>query len=601
MKRDIPWQFPKREIRFAPFMKEAKRYSYRTFRDDLFSALSIALLAIPQSMAYALLAGLPPLSGLFSAIFGVILTSLMGSSRHLVSGPSTGVAILLQSTIADTLTLYPNYAPEQLLPITLHILAQILLIIGILQIALGFFRLGKLLQFVSRSVILGYFAGVILAIIVSQLYYLFGISSKNSGVIVLYKAGYLFYHLYQIQWVNALLGVLGLSLLLLGRKYYKKFPSALLVVVVIGGIAYLCNQNFAKSTFPYWQKMHITTLGDMKFLEKPSIQFSGSVFDLKLINKIFPAALAIALLSILEVFSVSKGIGAKSGQHTNANQEIFAVGIANTFLAFLHGAMPSSGSVSRSTLNYVSRGRTRFAACYSGIFVALFTFLGWPLIQHIPLVSLAVILLAIAPTLIHRSEVKLCFRATKGDSLVFLLTMGSCLIFTLDIAFFIGIVISLASYLRKAADPHLVEYAFNTGGRLCSVEQKKEVRRKIRIIGVGGELFFAVVELLQSAFRELAKDPYVEVIVLRLNGVHYIDASTCYALMRLHEYLKATKRHLVISGISEEVWQTLYKTKLVRELGADNLFLSDDTKPQLSTWRACMRAEELIHQKKVHR
>jgi SulP family sulfate permease len=171
--------------------------------------------------------------------------------------------------------------------------------------------------------------------------------------------------------------------------------------------------------------------------------------------------------------------------------------------------------------------------------------------------------------------------------------MGSCLLFSLDIAFFIGIVISIASYLKRAAVPHVVEYAFDPKGRLVVVSQKKKIRRRIRIIGIGGELFFGSVDVFQTTLQEVAKNTFVKSIVLRLNNVYYMDASMCFAILSLYEYLKSKKKHLVISGITKELWQVFLKAKLVETIGEDNLFISDEAKPQLSTWNACVRAQKL--------
>jgi len=342
------------------------------------------------------------------------------------------------------------------------------------------------------------------------------------------------------------------------------------------------------------KNFHIPTLEDFSNVSSFSMKFIFPIFDVRLISKIFPTALAVTLLSILEVFSVSRSLSVKGGIQSRANQEVYSVGLANLFLSFLFGSMPSSGSVSRSSLMFMLKAKTRFASIISGGFIAILAFFCMPWIQHIPLTSLAAILFLLVPSLIYFSEIKLCFLATKGDGIVFLLTMISCLIFSLDIAFFIGIIISIAFYLSKAADPHMTEYAFNASGRLTIVSPKDHVRRYVRIIGIGKELFFGIVDLLQSSLQKVADDPYVKVIVLRLNSVQYIDASMCFALLRLHEYLRATNRYLVISGITEEVWKVLYRSRIVDEFGRDNLFLTDETKPQLSTWRACLRAEELL-------
>ena len=216
------------------------------------------------------------------------------------------------------------------------------------------------------------------------------------------------------------------------------------------------------------------------------------------------------------------------------------------------------------------------------------------MVKHIPLASLAAILFVMVTGLIDIEELKICFKATKGDGVVFVITVLSCIIFNLDVAFFIGIVISIVTYLKRAAVPYLVEYTFNTSGRLQILSPKaKKVYRKIRIIGIGGGLFFGAVDLFETTLQAVANDPHVRTIVLRLNGVYHMDASMCFAILRLYEYLAVTKRHLVISGLTTEVWQILYKATIVDKIGQDNLFLTEESNPQLSTWRACLRAQDL--------
>lgn len=574
------------DISPVPFMDEAKSYSLRYFRKDVFAALAVCLLTIPQSIAYSLLAGLPPIAGLFSAIFGTILTAGFGSSRHLVSGPSTGTAILIQTSISDIL--YSNYIGLSVVEqqaMELNILMHIVLIAGLIQIGVGMFRLGKALQFVSRSVILGYFAGVAFAILTHQLYYLFGISLLKRDHAVFYKLGYLAMHIYQINWASTVLGVIGIAFLVLIRKRFKYIPDALLMIVLISLIALGLNQtNFA--TVPRFET--ISGLGTLL----PHFKFP--FVELKMMNLVFPSAFAISLLGILEIFSVSRGIAVRTGQQLNTNQDLLGAGISNLFLSFIHGAMPASGSISRSTLNLQSKAKTRFAAIFCGVFVFILMLFCWPLVGFIPLTALAALLIATVPAMMDFEKIQLCFKATKGDATVFILTFASCVFFSLDVAFFIGIILSIGFYLKRSSEPHLVEYAFTAKGRLKIVRTKDRMKRKIRVIGIAGELYFGMVDLFQSTLQKVAEDPHVEVIILRLTSVFHMDASVCLAILRLHEYLRSTKRHLVISGLTREVTKVLENSGLVKKIGRENFFFTDETNPQLSTWKACLRAQELI-------
>ena len=574
------------DISPTPFLDEAKAYSLRLFRKDLFAAFAVCLLTIPQSIAYSLLAGFPPIAGLFSAIFGTILTAGFGSSRHLVSGPSTGTAILIQTSTSEILhSTYPQLSLIEQQVMSLNILMHIVLIAGLIQIAVGLFKMGKALQFVSRSVILGYFAGVAFAILIHQLYYLFGISFLKKDYAIYYQLVYLVSHIRQINWASTILGLSGIAFLLLIRKRFKYVPDALLMIVLISVIAFVLNYNrFAK--IPHFEKMGSLS----SFIPRLKFPF----VELEMINLVFPAAFAISLLAILEIFSVSRGIAVRTGQQLNTNQDLLGAGIANLALSFIHGAMPASGSISRSILNFQSKATTRFAAIFSGIFVFILMIFFWPLVSYIPLTALAAFLIATVPAMMDFEKIQLCFKATKGDATVFILTFASCIIFSLNVAFFIGIILSIGFYLKRSSEPHLVEYAFTTKGRLKIVSTKERMKRKIRVIGVTGELYFGMVDLFQSTLQKVAEDPHVEVIVLRLSSVFHMDASVCLAILRLHEYLHSTKRHLVISGLTKEVMKVLYDSGLVEKIGSENFFFTDETNPQLSTWKACLRAQELI-------
>ncbi|MBI3508727.1 MAG: SulP family inorganic anion transporter [Chlamydiia bacterium] len=573
---------------FPSWCGELRGYKFNFFRDDLFAAIAVSLMTIPQSIAYSLLAGLPPMAGIFSAIFGTIFTAGFGSSRSLISGPSTGTAILIQTSIADILHTYYEHVPAvEQSGLVLSILMQIVLVMGVLQIAAAMCNVSKLLQFVSRPVILGYFGGITVAIAVSQLFAFTGIPNKANDDPILYKAADWFFHMHLVSWPTLLVGGVSLLLYLFLRHKYKSLPQALIMIIVAAVLSYWLNIWLGEGS--------VATLRDLQLPQEPWPQFTLPVFSLKLLNQAFPAALAISLLSILEVFSISRSFAAKTGQEVHVNQDIFGVGLANFFLAFISGAMPSSGSVTRTTLNVRLQAKSRLAAILSGILTGVILFFCWPFVRDIPFAAVAALLIATVHTLMDWKDIKLSFRATRSDALVFILTFVACLIFSLDMAFFIGIVMSIGTYLKRSSTPHLVEYAFNSKGRLMVVTPTEDVHRKVRIIGIGGELYFAAADVIQSALLTIAKDPNVQALVLRLNNVYHMDASMCLAILRLHDTLKNSGRYLVISGLTEEVWHVFHRTGLVKEIGLDNLYFTDESNPQFSTWKACLRAQEIIH------
>lgn len=575
-------------ISFTPFADEWREYCPSFLRNDLWAAFAVALMTIPQSIAYSLLAGLPPTAGLFSAIFGTIFAAALGSSRHLIAGPSTGTAILIQTSIADIMNNYfetVTGAEKEIL--TLHILTQIILIMGLMQIGAAFFNVAKLLQFVSRPVVLGYFAGITVAIVVTQLFYITGIAPDTASDSVLVKGWVFLTHIFKVKGPTLLVGFVSLLVLLVFRRRLKNWPDALLMLIVAALLADVLNLWLGPST--------ISRLGDYNLAAEPIPHLTLPLLDFSLLNKVFPSAVAVSFLAILEVFSISRNFAAKSGHTVQVNQDVFGLGVSNALLSFISGTLPSSGSATRTTLSYRLHAKTRLAAIFSGIITAIVIFFCWPLVQHIPLAALAALLMTTVPTLMNWKEIKLCFRATQEDAWVFTITFISCLIFSLDVAFFVGIVISIGTFLRKSSTPHLVEYAFNAKGRLIIVSPKEDVHRKVRIIGIAGELYFASADVFQSALQAVAEDRNVQVIVLRLNNIYHMDASMCFAILRLFETLKASGRFLVISGLTEEVWHVFHRAGLVKQIGLDNLYFTDETNPQFSTWKACLHAQDLVH------
>lgn len=577
-----------RSISFAPFFEDFRGYRFFDFKNDLTAALAVALLTIPQSIAYSLLAGLPPTAGIFSAIFGTIFCSFFGGSSYLVSGPSTGTAILIQTSIAEILGAYYEHAvgaeKEQ---IVLHILTQMVILIGLIQIAAAFFNVAKLLQFVSRPVTLGYFAGITVAIFATQVFYFTGISLQPASESVLGKLFFFFSHLLQLHFPSFLLGLFSLGSLLFFRRTFQKAPDALFMLILASLLVYAIEYFGGGDTF--------LRLKSLQRVDHPTPDLIFPLLDFTLLNRVFPAASAIALLAILEVFSISRNVSSQTKTTLKVNQDVFGLGIANTVLSFISGALPASGSVTRTSLNLRTGGTTRLAPMGSAFLMAALLFFGWPLVEYIPLAALAALLIATLPTLMNFQEIRLCFRATREDAAVFLTTFASCLIFSLDLAFFIGIIISIASYLRKSAVPHLVEYAFNSKGRLIIVRPKEDMHRKVRIIGISGELYFASADFFQSALQPVVEDPKTLAIVLRLNNIYHMDASMCLAILKLYETLQETNRYLVISGLTEEVWHVFHRAGLVKQIGMDNLYFTDESNPQFSTWKACLRAQELLY------
>jgi sulfate permease, SulP family len=588
------------DISFLSLKKDLANYSLDTFRQDIMAALSVALLTVPQAMAYALLAGLPLTCGLFASIYSAIVAGAFGSSRHLVVGPSNAIAILVQSGTSEILfTHYRGIEGPEREIMAVQILTQLTLLIGILQIIASVCKLGRLTQFVSHSVVVGYISGAAIAVVVNQLFIFLGIP-RMQGLNSLYEKGaYLVTHLQLFHWPTALIGLGSLILLILLRRTNKGVPAPLITLALATIIVHLVDMFFyandviteESSQMEVRSMMLVGNAGQL-YDVFPYLQFP--YFDPKIMNNLLPVAFALALLSMLETSSVAKSIAASSGQRLSINQEIFGISLGNLLAAFV-SAMPVSGSPSRSSLNYSSGAQTRFAAIFNALFVAVILYSFSFMIMHIPLAALAALLLVTAVHIVNPRQFFLCLKATRSDAFVLVTTLLSCIFFSLDIAFYIGVVISITLYLKKAAIPQLVEYDIDDSGELLNLDFSRPPEHKmIRIIKVEGELFFGAADLFQTTLKAIAEDDTsTRVIILQLKNARDIDATACLALQQLCDYLKGSGRHLIACGLTPQIWDVLSDSGMVEQLGKENLFVFDEKHPHQYMLKALHRARAL--------
>lgn len=596
---------PTDEISFSLFKRDLQNYSWPSFRQDAIAGITVALLTLPQAMAYALLAGLPLSCGIFATIYSSIIAACFGSSRHLIVGPSNAIAILVQSGTADILfTYYRDYSFAERELIAVQVLTQLTLLIGILQILAAWCRLGRLTQFVSHSVVIGYITGTAIAMVINQLFVFLGIP-RQPGYHSLYEHSvYLISHISQMQWTTAMIGGGSLALLIMCRRMNLKLPAGAITLVaasifveILGLSSYSGSSHFSDLYSDEHWLPNVMVVGDTGEIYGMIPNIGFPFFNMRIINGILPVAFAIALLSILETTSVAKTLASSSGQRLSVNQEVFSIGLGNLTSAFT-GAMPVAGSPSRSTLNYQSGGQTRFAALMNGSLVALTVFLLGFFVNRIPLTGLASLLLVTAFGIVNTRQLSICLKATNADAFVLWTTILSCIFFSFDIAFYIGVVLSIILYLKKAAIPQLVEYDIEETGDLRNLDHAAlHEHRIIRVIKVEGELFFGAADLFQTTLKAIAEDDTsTRVIILQLKNARDIDATVCLALQQLHSYLKGSGRHLVACGLTTHVWEVLSNSGLVEEIGKDNLFLFDERHPHLHMQKALQRSHFLINE-----
>lgn len=594
------------DISLTYFKKDFERYSWSALRSDMMAGLAVSMLTLPQALAYALVAGLPVSTGLYAAIFSSIIVALFGSSKHLIVGPSNAIAILIQGGISTVLfTYYRDVTGPEREELVLQILTQLMLLVGLIQILAAFLKLGRLTHFVSHTVTIAYVTGVALALVITQLFPLLGMAVPQDASSLYERSVYMLTHLNAMHIPTALIGIACFLFLLGLRRVDRKMPSGAIMLATVAVLAYFLDYayhyfQFQNYGFLDWELVgswvnDIAVVGDTKgdgFIPK----IDWPYFNPSILNNLLPVAFAIALLSVMEATSTTKSIAASSGQHLSTNQEIFGLGMGNFFSAFI-GAMPLSGSPSRSSINYENGAKSRLAALFNSVFVYLLIVAFGFLIRHIPITAFSALLIVSSGNIVNFKQLFLCLKATRSDSFVLVFTLLACLFLSLDIAFYIGVAMSITLYLKKAAVPQLVEFTVDESGVLHSIDSHQQNEpRKIRFIKVEGELFFGAADIFQSTLKSITEDDTTtRVIILQLKNARDIDATACLALQHLYDYLKSSGRHLIGCGITHQVWDVLSDSGMIEIIGKNNLFIFDERHPFLSVQKAFLRGNDLLN------
>ncbi len=325
-------------------------------------------------------------------------------------------------------------------------------------------------------------------------------------------------------------------------------------------------------------------------------------------------ALAIAFLSALENTLMAKTIASRSGDRPDANQDMFAVGMANLATAFA-GGMPASGSLTRSSLNFDSGARSRFSSFFAGfyilgaaILISLSPRVHLPLIDFVPKAALSALVISLGFALFNARHIRICLRSTTDDAAVLIVTFLATLLAPLHVAIALGVALSITLFLRKASRPFLVEYEFSDSGELREMgEKSKRPIPAISIVHVEGDLFFGATEIFRTQIQRTAADPSLRVIILRLKNARHLDATAVMALEDLILFLRQRQRHIIISGASRDVYRVLKKSGILgtlqdgcnRRAGESHIFLHQPSNPNLSTRYALLRAQQLLGEEKA--
>lgn len=600
--RNLREHVAREHVALFPFVASLRRYNLTKLRHDSRAALNVTLLAVSQAIAFASIAGLPVVYGVICTAVAALVAPLFSGSRHTIMGPTNATAFMLFSFF----TANPNLSgrPQELVPL-------LVLMVGIFATAGALLRVADLMQFVSRSVLVGYISGAAVLIVANQSTHLLGVGDwidKGASSFVGLLIG-LIRALPHTDWVSVLIGGATLLIyygLLKWKPSWPVFALALLVSSAIFG------SLIRFKVPPFANEATFKTFGMNELIPRMPNLIREGIFDD--ISALLLVSLALAFLATLENTLMAKSLASQSGDHADVNQDMFSVGMANISSA-IAGGMPASGSLTRSSLNFESGAQSRFASLFSGLFSLAFAVIiaasvGWgvPLIDYIPKASLAALVIALSFSLFSLRNIRICLRSTSDDAAVLVVTFIVTLLAPLHVAIFIGVAVSISLFLRKASKPHLVEYEFSDQGELREMgEKRKRPIPAISIVHVEGDLFFGAAELFRTQIQRTVSDPAIQVIILRLKNARHLDATSVMALEDLIRFMRQKGLHLLVSGAPKEVYRVLKRSGVLetlqegcdRRAGETNLFLSNPRNPNLSTRGALKRAQQLLGTEKA--
>lgn len=542
--------------RLTPFLRWRSLVTRENLRSDFSAGLTGAIVVLPQGVAFAAIAGMPPEYGLYAGMIPAIVAALFGSSWHLVSGPTTAASLVLFSALSA----FAEPASPQYVQLAL----TLTFMVGIIQLVMGLARLGVLVNFISHSVIIGFTAGAALLIAANQLKHFLGVSVERGLHFheTLVAVGR------QITDINPYVTAVAFTTLLVGiliKKLAPKLPYMIIAMVIGSILAVILDMLFGAD------RTGIQTVGALPASLPP---LSAPTFDLATIKNLAPAALAATLFALTEAVSISRSIALKSGQHIDGNQEFFGQGLSNIAGSFFSGYV-ATGSFNRSGLNYSAGARTPVAAVFAGGLLMVIMVLVAPYAAYLPNAAMAGILMLVAWGLIDFHHIAQILHASKSETAILATTFFATMFLELEFAIFLGVMLSLGLYLKRTSqpavhvrvpDPHQEKRKFTTDPALPECPQ-------LRIVRIDGSLFFGAINHVQERLRDLEEEhPEQKHLAIVASGINFIDLAGGEFLVKEARHRRRIGGQLYLIRVKESVCGEFKRAGFIDELGRENIF-----------------------------
>ena len=542
-----------------PFLSWFRLITKDSIKADFLAGLTGAVIVLPQGVAFATIAGLPPQYGLYTAMVTPIIAALFGSSRHLVSGPTTAISIVVFASISHHVE---TGTPEFItLALTLTFLA------GVYQLAFGLARLGALVNFVSHTVVIGFTAGAAILIVTSQMKHITGIEVPK-GESFVHTWMDLFQGVGDIDVFVVLIAVITLLVAITSKRYFRKLPN-LLIGMVAGSVLAFFLQDYTSG---------IKLVGEIPAHLPP---LSMPEFSLETIRMLAPEAFAVALLGLIEAVSISRAVATRSNQRIDANQEFIGQGMSNIVGSFF-SSYAGSGSFTRSGLNYESGAKTPLSAIFAALLLMLIVLLIAPLTAYLPIAAMGGVILLVAYNLVDVHHIRQVLAFSKAESSILLTTFFATLFLELEFAIYLGVLLSLVLFLAKTSTPKMptltIDTSPNNKRKLVNVRMMplKECPQ-LKIIRIDMPVYFGSINHIQKRISRIMEYDRINHILIESSGISFMDLAGAEALVAENNGLQEQGGGLYFMGMKSSVYEFAARSFFIRKIGSNHFF---DSKTQ---------------------
>jgi len=537
-----------------PFLKWRSSVNRRSFRADVLAGVTGAVIVLPQGIAFATIAGLPPEYGLYSAIVPAIVAAIFGSSHHLISGPTTAISIVIFTNISTFAAPFTGEYVRMVLTLTL--------LAGAFQFMLGLARFGAVVNFVSHSVVVGFTSGAAILIGTSQLSPLFGVSLPK-GESFLHTWAELIRVLPETNFHVLFVALATLIAAALFKRFRPKWPGLLLGMVFGSLLAVVIDGKAHGLTFVGSLPRHLPT-------------FSTPELSIRSLRELVPGALAVAMLGLAEAVSIARSVATRSNQHIDNNQEFIGQGLSNIVGSFF-SSYASSGSFTRTSLNHDCGAKTPMAAVYAALFLSVILLAVAPLTAYLPIAAMAGILLLVAYNLIDFHHIKMIVQMSRSEAAVLAVTFLSTLLVQLEFAIYAGVLLSLLLYLNRTSHPHFIVMAPDRERGECSFidisEKQVPECQQFKIVRIDGSIFFGAVNHITEELHNLTKqNPEQRHVLIVASGINFIDISGCRMLFMESRSMELEGKKLYLSSLKEDVIKILKRGPCAKNICQNSIF-----------------------------